>query len=220
MNTKEDISRRKQLTINVLKKYKDTYKSPYLSIAQKVRHFNIFAQSTMLYNSELWTMTETLNKSLDAFHRRLLRQCINITWPRKISNISLYDLTKATPWSSQIEKRRLSWLGHLMRLNSDTPARKALDEALVPQTRKRGKPKTIWLNTIKKDLEKRNIKIDLSNPIETIKTLTDTASDRHAYRTLISKLPGERAEWREPVAPPSSTCATPSDHVPNEARSS
>ena len=34
----------------------------------------------------------------------------------------LETLTKCEPWSIVTERRRLSWLGHLMRLNPQTPA--------------------------------------------------------------------------------------------------
>ena len=41
----------------------------------------------------------------------------------------LETLTKCEPWSIVTERRRLSWLGHLMRLNPETPARQSLKEA-------------------------------------------------------------------------------------------
>ena len=66
---------------------------------------------------------------------------LNIHWPKTINNQNLYKITKTdTPWSTQIKKRHLSWLGHLMRLSEETPARKALQEALKPEKRKRGRP--------------------------------------------------------------------------------
>ena len=82
-------------------------------------------------------MTETLNKTLDAFHRRQLRKALNIKWPKVIEHEKLYQLTNTTPWSTIITKRRISWLGHLMRLDSDTPARIALKEALKQSPRKK-----------------------------------------------------------------------------------
>ena len=43
------------------------YKSKSLSIETKVRTFNAFASSVFLYNSELWTVTATLDKKIDLF---------------------------------------------------------------------------------------------------------------------------------------------------------
>lgn len=139
LDTKSDIKRRKGLVIVAMKKHKQLYKSKHLSRKQKIRHFNTFIQSIMLYNSELWTTTDTINKTVDAFHRRQLRYALNITWPKTIiTNDKLYEITEVTPWSETIEARRLSWLGHLMRLDPDTPARKAMAIALQPTTRNRG----------------------------------------------------------------------------------
>ena len=41
------------------------------------------------------------------------------------------------PWSKTIKRRRLSWVGRMMRLDDSTPVRKAVNEA----TRKAGKKK-------------------------------------------------------------------------------
>ena len=49
-------------------------------------------------------------------------------------------------------RRRLTWLGHLLRLPNDTPARKAFREALKPTKRPRGRTIGTWISTIKKDL--------------------------------------------------------------------
>ena len=152
IDTEMDITRRKCLTIDNMKKLESTYKSKNLSIATKVKTFNAFTASIFLYNSELWTITRTIAKQIDSFHRRMMRQAINIRWPKKISNVNLYNKTKVEPWSQTIKRRRLNWRGHLMRMPNDTPARISMYEALQPSTKKRGKTPTTWLKVIEKDL--------------------------------------------------------------------
>ena len=180
IDTENDIARRKALALATLNKKKDVYKSKNLSIQQKIRHFCMFVQSTLLYNSELWALTNTLNNKLDAFHRRILRYAIGFHWPKKISNEDLYRITKQIPLSRIIQKRRLSWFGHLMRLPETTPARIAFNVAVGPKKRKRGRPKHIWLNTIQDDLNELNIDIKLTT--ENIPELIDLCKDRNAYR--------------------------------------
>ena len=46
-----------------------------------------------------------------------------------------------------------------MRLNENTLARRALDEALTPSQRPVGRTTTRWIDTIKADLERNSIKI-------------------------------------------------------------
>lgn len=73
-----------------------------------------------LYNSELWTLTETLEQQIDNFYRIILQKVIGIRWPEQIRNRSLQERTKETTCSVKTFKRRLSWLGHLVRLHKKT----------------------------------------------------------------------------------------------------
>ena len=116
----------------------------------KIRTFQAYVSSIFLYNSELWSINRTIAKSIDAFQRRQLRYAIDIFWPKEISNEVLYYKTKVEPWSVTIMRRRLTWLGHLLRLPNDTPARKAFREALKLTKRPRGRPIGTWISTIKK----------------------------------------------------------------------
>ena len=74
-----------------------------------------------LYNSELWTLTITKEKLIDSFHRRILRtSCLNIRWPKKVSNDEVYKRTKhytvespnKTTWdkASERSKDRTLWI--------------------------------------------------------------------------------------------------------------
>ena len=138
-----------------------------------MRTFNAFASSVFLYNSELWTVTNNLEKRIDSFQRRILRQAINIRWPKKISIVNLYNKTKQEKWSKTIKRRRFNCLGHMMRMNTNTPVRKALDEALRPMKKKRGKPPTTWLKFVEKYLQPTaNLALNHNTPEQIITTLT------------------------------------------------
>ena len=79
---------------------------------------------------------------------------------------------KQEEWSKTITTRRLNWIGHFLRLSENTPARRAFYEALQPEKRKRGKPKTTWLKTIEKDLRPIiDLKINDNNPENTLAVL-------------------------------------------------
>ncbi len=49
------------------------------------------------------------------------------------------------------KRRRLSWLGHMLRLPEQTPAKQALYAAVRPVKKPRGTPKLTWLGLINKD---------------------------------------------------------------------
>ena len=189
LDTEKDINRRKGITIDSMQKYKQTYKSRHLSIKTKVRTFNVFAASIFLYNSELWTITIKTANGIDSFHRRMLRQAINIRWPKKISSQKLYEITKVEAWSKTIKRRRLKWLGHLMRLPEETPARISLHEALRETKRKKGKPKTTWLKLIESDL-KGHVKLDIykEEAEKTLLKLTEVTRDRNTWDEIIKNI--------------------------------
>ena len=78
------------------------------------------------------------------------------------------------------KRRRLTFLGHILRLHHDTPVRKLLNECIKESSNKRGRPANTWLRTIKTDLATGNIFINLNDP-NTINTLEALASDRKEW---------------------------------------
>ena len=121
-----------------------------LCVSTKVRVFDVFVLSIFLYNTELWTLTRTKEKRLDALHRRLLRtSCLNVRWPKIASNKEVYERTGAVPWSQRIRKRTWSWCGPLARLPDDSPAREALSLATQPSRPPRSKPAVTWIAMMK-----------------------------------------------------------------------
>ena len=176
--TGSDIIRRKGLAISAFNKLNHIFKNKKLSTRLKVRVFNAYVASIFLYNSELWTMTTALEHKLNTFQRSLLRKLLNIRWPQTISNRNLYEQTNEILWSKKIKSRRLSWLGHLLRLPEDTPARQALAEAQRQVRRPRGRPKTTWISAIQKEL--KEIHEDLN-----LLAATEKAQDRTLWMTII-----------------------------------
>ena len=146
-------SRRQTVVHDTYNTLESILNSKQVSQIVRLRIFRAYIESIFLYNSELWTLTKTLENTIDSFHRRLLRKMIHVKWPRTISNKDLYERTHMIPWSKTINRRRLTWFGHLLRLPSDTPAREALRIYATPTEKPSEKPKTIWLSTIFSDLK-------------------------------------------------------------------
>ena len=162
------------------------YKSKRINTELKIRTFNTYTVSIFLYNSELWTLTETLQNTIDAFHRKLLRRVINIRWPKIISNERLYEKVKIEKWSTII-RRRLNWLEHLMRLNEKTPVRRSLKETLTDIQRKVGRPSLTWMKLVEKDLGSVDINLELnrSTPEEILNKLVELTADRIKWKKIV-----------------------------------
>lgn len=196
LDTAKDIERRKALTINTMKQLKPLFKNHRMNEKLKLRTFQAYVNSIFLYNSELWTITNKTAHSIDAFHRRQLRYALNIIWPNKISSENLYKRTKMEPWSEVIQRRRLTWLGHLLRLPHETPAQLALNEAIKPSRKYRGRPPITWLDTIKKDLTELNILPKNLTYNDIIKHLRELTENRVAWKKTVGSAISEQQRKR------------------------
>ena len=176
LDTQSDFARRKRLALNSYQNIKPALEDKNLSLGVKLRILNALVSSIFLYNAEIWTLTKTLSDKVDRFQRRLLRYVINVKYPQKISNTDLYEKTRETPWSEIIRTRRMSWFGHLARLPTNTPARRALEEYLNTATKKpRGGQRFTWIKQMTIDLGRANL---------TINQALDQAQDRALWRGL------------------------------------
>ena len=129
LETSEDIKWRKILTNDAMKKIQYITKDKRLDEAIKIRAFNVYAGTVFLYNSETWTIDKTKAERIDSYHRRMMRNALDIRWPKKISSEALYRTTGEQPWSQTITKRRRRFYGHIMRLPEETPVRQAMEES-------------------------------------------------------------------------------------------
>ena len=108
IDTKEDIKSRKATTWEPINLLRPIFKSKRISTALKIRAFRTYVEPALLYNAELWTLTPTLEKQINAFHRRLLRIASNIHYPKTIKSTKLYSITKTQELSTTIKRRRIS----------------------------------------------------------------------------------------------------------------
>ena len=188
IDTEKDIQRRKGLSLDSMKTLNNTFTSRTITLVTKIRIFQAYVSSIFLYNCELWTCTKTILNRIDSFQRRLIRKVLNIKWPKKIRNTTLYEKTKITRWSTTVKKRRLTWLGHLLRLNKNTPARIALEASLKKVPRQRGRNKTTWIENIKKDIKESNIQVNLKDDKLMFDELEKLCSDKAMWRKHVNHM--------------------------------
>ena len=127
LGDQEDIQRRKQLSnVKLVQMKKILKRRNVVSIKKKMKLYNALTKSVLTYNSCTWGLTRNDEKGLNSFHRRQLRQVIGVFYPHKIGNEKLYKVTGTRPLTIDITKARWKMFGHVLRLNEDTPARKAM----------------------------------------------------------------------------------------------
>ena len=187
LDTKRDITARKNKVWQPIRKMSSFFRSKRLSTPHKVKVFRSYIEPILLYNSETWTLTSTLEKSLDAFHRRLLRIALNVKYPKIIKNEKLYSITKESPISTKIRKRRLALFGHILRLDPDTPAQRALRYYVTPHRRPVGRPPLTWIALITKDLHNTLTHHKIKPPLnpQSLQKLSEIAEDRTQWKQEI-----------------------------------
>ena len=124
---------------------------------KKLKLYNTLVKSVLTYNSCTWGLTTQDEKNLDSFHRQQLRQVAGIFYPNKIGNIKLYKLTETRPLSIDITRSRWKMFGHVLRLNENTPARKAMKwffQVPVGCKKFRGRKRATIVTTLNRDIER------------------------------------------------------------------
>ena len=99
----------------------------------KIKLYKALVKSILTYNCGTWALAQTELNKLDAFHRKQLRKVLNIYYPTKISNKTLYKKCNE-PLSTHILESRWRLFGHILRRNEDIPANKAMQLYLLTRT--------------------------------------------------------------------------------------
>ena len=118
----------------------------------------MYIKPIFLYNSETWTLTKSMEESINAFQWRIVRRyCFNIKCPKTLSNRDVYERTKIVEWKKKVMVRRLKWFEKMVREPEEIPVKVALRYGLSNYARPRGKPKTTWISKVEEDLNEMNL---------------------------------------------------------------
>ena len=150
MGDKEDVERRKQLSNAALYKLKKIWiGKDKINRNIKIKLYKALVKSILTYNCGTWALAQT---ELDAFYRKQLRKVLNIYYPQKISNKTLYKKCNE-PLSTHILESRWRLFGHILRRNEEIPGKKAMQLYFHRNEKRfRGRPTTTLLVIINKDL--------------------------------------------------------------------
>ena len=112
-----------------------------------VTHIKIRIRPVLLYGSETWTLTKTEEKKLRSFENKVL---VKIHGPvydgywRRRNNTERHKLLQKTDILKTIKISGLRWLGRLMRMRNNLPARR-MTEAKPCGRRRVGRPCLRWM---------------------------------------------------------------------------
>jgi hypothetical protein len=130
--------------------------SRLLNKGTKSKIYKTLIRSVVLYGSKSYTLTKANEEKLWTLERRIPRRiygptCENGVWRIKY-NDELYGLCKDLHIVRVIKVDRLRWLGHLERMEENSPC-KMITFSQTEGSRKEGRPKLRWLDSVLKDVK-------------------------------------------------------------------
>ena len=129
LDVENDIKRRMTLATNQFKSLTRLWDSKgKVRVAVRLHMYKALVLPVLLYNCGTWGAEGSVMEKLDIFHRRQLRRVLGITRLDKVSNKELYKRCGIErPISEEVKLYRWNLFGHMLRLNLDTPAQKAMN---------------------------------------------------------------------------------------------
>ena len=106
--------------------------------------------------AEAWTLTKKEEQALLIFERKTFRRLYgpkyeNGEWNSR-TNRELEEMSKGENIVKWIKGQRISWLGHLERMEEDRMPKKIFTQELEG-TRRRGRPRKRWKEEVERDLQ-------------------------------------------------------------------
>lgn len=154
------------------------WKSKDITLNTKNRLLRAIVFPMMMYGCESWSLRKADRRRIDAFEMWCWRKLLRIPWTARVTNREVIDRIKpGTSLEAKITRLRLTYFGHVMRANS---LEKSVMLGIVSGTRRRGRQRTRWLDTIKADTNMN------------INQLKEAVLNRIAWRTLAYKVAESR----------------------------
>ena len=145
--SRKDIDVRKALAWKALNDMDKIWKSN-MEPGLKKRFFVSTVEAILLYGCESWTLTESMEKSLNGTYTRMLRKVTNVHWSSHTPNEELYGNLPRV--ADKIAVRRLRLSGHCYR-HPELSAQKLILWEPTHGTRDRGRPQTTYVDVLKRD---------------------------------------------------------------------
>ena len=122
-------------------------------ISKETIVYRSLVQSILLYNAETWTLKEENKRSLRVFEMAIVRKILGCSRRDHRRNSDMVkDLALDKDIVEVVRTRRLSYFGHVVRMDSQRYPHKLL-HGHIHGNRPRGRPKKRWLDNVTEDCE-------------------------------------------------------------------
>ncbi|KAJ8046879.1 hypothetical protein HOLleu_05708 [Holothuria leucospilota] len=125
---------------SMYKLQKREWENKNLTLNTKMKVYQAYVLSTLLYGRETWTTYAKQGTKLNVFHMRYLRKKLDITWENRVTNRGVLDQAQQSTIFAMLSVRRLLWLGHAQRMEKGRIPKNLLYGQLERGPHPRGHP--------------------------------------------------------------------------------
>jgi hypothetical protein len=125
-----------------------------IRVATKVAIYKATVLPTLLYGCETWAVRQDQVAKLDTFHHRKLREILGIKWQELVTTSEVLRRTGMVRIDTMIRQARLTWLGHVGRMDDARLPKRLMQSELVAGKRRAGGQRLRWSDAVYGDLEK------------------------------------------------------------------
>ena len=119
-----------------------------ITLGTKIDVYRATVLTSLLYGCETWTLSSKQIDRLEKFHLSTLRKIARIRWFHKVTNYEVLSRCKIKSLKSMLDKAKLRWLGHVIRMEDSRIPKALLYGRLAAGIPRRGNHNT-YLNTVK-----------------------------------------------------------------------
>ena len=124
-----------------------------LSARAKGKMYKSVVRPAMLHGMEMVAVTERQEGEMEVAELKIVRWALGVTRKDKIRNEHVRGTAKIAKLGDKFRNATLRWYGHVKRREKGYVG-KSMMEMAVPGRRKRGRPRSRWMNLVKEDLER------------------------------------------------------------------
>ena len=115
----------------------------------------------MSYGEEAWMLTKKEEQDLQIFEREIFRRIYGLKYEngewKSRKNRELEEMSKGENIVKWIKGQRISWLGHLERMEEERMPKKIFTQELEG-TRRRGRPRKRWKEEVERDFQVQGVR--------------------------------------------------------------
>src|SRR6218665_2284893 len=174
----KDIKRRIGLASEMFGTMNKVWRSNNITTATKVKLYRTFVITVMMYGSECWCLRKEDGRRILVAEMSCLRRILGRSRRERIRNeVTRKELGQQVTLVEKIRKRRMTWFGHVTRMEGNRLPVVAL-YGQVEGTRGRGRQPKKWIDNVKEDL---HVTAQGMNMIEAV----DNSRNRRIWRSLV-----------------------------------